>query len=135
MKVKHTVFAIIAVVIMIGCILTLEATSKSVDSDAGIVHFPIHKTTATIDASRDIHYDLGWTNRFEGGTESGVTVSSVDKNGKKVSIDFENSITGGKATVIVEAGSQYSRSEIATELARRIGVRVKAEALPTVNHQ
>ena len=135
MKVKRTIFATIAVVIMIGCILTFKATSKSVDSDAGIVYFPIHKVTASIDASRDMHFDLGWTTRSEGGNDSGVTVSSVDQNGKKVSIDFENSIMGGKATVIVEAGSQYSRSEIATELARRIGVRVEAESLPIVNHQ
>lgn len=135
MKVKYTIFMISAVVIIIGCILTLEATSKSVDSSAGIVYFPIHKETTAIDASRDMHNDLGWTSRFEGGSESGVTVSSVDQNGKKISIDFENSITGGKATVIVEAGSQYCRSEIATELARRIGVKVKAETLPTINPQ
>jgi len=133
MKVRHTILATIAVVILIGCILTLKATSRSVDSDAGIVYFPIHKVTSTIDASRDMHYDLGWTNRSEGGNDSGVTVSSVDQNGKKVSIDFENGIMGGKATVMVDAGSRYSRSEIATELARRIGVGVAAEALPTVN--
>jgi hypothetical protein len=135
MKVRHTIFTTIVVVLIVGCILTLKATSKSVDSDAGIIYFPVHKVTATIDASRDMHYDLGWTSRSEAGSDSGVTVSSVDQNGKKISIDFANGIMGGRATVIVEAGSLYSRSEITTELARRIGIQVEAEALPTVNHQ
>jgi hypothetical protein len=127
------ILAIVGIVLIGGYILNTVLNSKKLDVAAGIVHYRTHKGTATIDASRDLHHDLGWSDRSETGTDTGVSVSSLDSNGKNVTIDFKNHVLSGEATIVVEAGSQYSRSEIATELARRIGLIIDIEPLPTVS--
>ena len=127
------ILAIVGIVLIGGYILNTVLTSKKLDVAAGIVHYPIHRGTATIDASRDLHYALGWSNRSETGTDTGVSVSSLDSNGKQVTFDFKNHVLSGEATIVVEAGSQYSRLEIATELARRIGLIIDIAPLPTVS--
>ena len=110
------------ITLLLGCCVYvyLKSAVKKLDATAGVVYYPYHTSRATINASREMYNDWGWKCRNEEGSNSDLTVSATDLNGKTVSINFETRLLHSRATIITEGGSEFTRSEIATELASRI---------------
>jgi hypothetical protein len=123
MRKSAVIFTVLVLLLTACCtFLLLGFSLKALDAAGGVVYYPYFRSTAAIDASSEMYADWGWKDIYEQGSDSDVTISTIDLNGKKVSINFKIKLIRSRATIVTEAGSEFTRSEIATELARRIGV-------------
>ncbi|MBN1867143.1 hypothetical protein JW916_07595 [Candidatus Sumerlaeota bacterium] len=132
-RVSAAILGGIAVLVLVLLILAVAFWSQRLDAEAGMVRyrsFRLSGGTHFIDAARDMIYDLGWEHRSEEGTRHGVRLTAIDGNGKRIEFDFRLGLFRRSVLVVPEDGSQYTRSQIATELARRMGVAVDAAPLP-----
>ncbi len=131
MKKKHVYAAVGVAIAAVLCSLLVFVCGKSLDANAGTIRFPFYQGTATMDAARDMIFSLGWEHKSEGGDAKHVAFEAADKNGKTVTFDFM--FGGGVAEVQIstENDSQYSVEEITKDLAKRLGMRVDGDPLPT----
>jgi len=132
MKIKQLIGAVIAVILVALAVFAVLIVPKRIDSRDGVIRFPFYQGTATMDATRDMVYALGWQQKSESGDRQQVTFRATDRNGKTVSFTFHYHIVGTRVVVSTEEASQYSVEEITRELARRIGMHVGGSALPIV---
>ena len=87
---------------------------------AGIVHFLPFRGTKTMDAARQMVFDLHLQHRAEGGEGpgAGACLEAIDSNNRHIKFH----VGLGKAVVDADPGAAFSTQELTRELARRIGI-------------